>query len=275
MSFSLEELTKSLLEDWADEVLILNSSIIDEFSTPGTPDATKWTSVLSPIVVNDHLSLTGTSKVHSIATPTEPIYLYATGLTFLGCSFPTVQLWKSGTAYVHALLVSPSILSLDSRNAGGLEQTQITLTDPNVNLLILFTSTSILFYINNVLVATHTTNIPTGPFDLRIGVGSIGTFLCNGVSLGSAYGKGRVRTVTARSKPTRFPDYINVLQADAILSIITDHNLPIEDGAQIAANNIQYLVKNKIEVMAHEAPIIERWSLWRDQTAPGQVLGVR
>ena len=94
------------------------------------------------------------------------------------------------------------------------------------------------------------------------------------VTLSGSQFRARLLVVKANSG-MNFPEYIDTLQADAVLSIPEGHGLALTDGTLVVANSITYKVRTMYDIIMQNEVAVERYALYRDLTAPSQVTGVR
>lgn len=273
----LKTITAKLLDRWAGEHFVFVQPFLsDQFNYVGPPDPLKWEVywVGNPTVDGTHLQIGNGERINSLP---------AFDLTYGNLEFVASPAPSGGfTARLTNLLDQDDIrLTVDNVSNsvklwtyenGTVETTVVSFPFSTNQFLITWTKEQVQVFIDGILKITHNVYIHDLPAAVRIETGS-GVSSFDYIETFQA-GRARIRLIRGRRKPG-FPDYIELYQADAILTIVEGHGLPLSEGVQITANGITYLVKKKMDVIARGEVLLERWALYRDMTPPQAPGGLR
>lgn len=123
--------------------------------------------------------------------------------------------------------------------------------------------------------AAFTPDVPL-PIILRNDASAAPAFRIKSLDVVNAtQGKARFRFIRRASYVDRWPDYVDIEQADAVLSRPVGSFPTLYDDLQIEVGGVPYKVVKKFDVKGKGAAMVERWALFRDIYAPPQVTGVR
>lgn len=293
MAFSLTTILARLFSKWSNQpISILRpNDLFDDFSTPGPPDPTKWSIFVgAPVVAGGDLLLAGGDAVLAL-----PAYAFTYGyiewdIDLVGQTNVDLYLeirditWPASLEGIMVIITQGvSAVTFITRDAAG-STGQFTSFVPSVNTVrVTWDKGTASLYIDGNHYWTFTTNVPN-ILGLVWMSNNFQTAKISEVRVGYD-GEATVRFIDKKKldyfadSKTSLSTSGDVFQADAILSLPGNHSVPISSGCHVVIDGVDYLVKEKLEVELDaelvDEELVERWALWRDQTGPGQVTGVR
>lgn len=149
---------------------------------------------------------------------------------------------------------------------------------PNVDTdyVVVWSPTECYVLLNDTKILSVTADIPSVPLGVQLeNVGNpASSVLFDFVQWSSSMQQARIQLVRRRRGQV-FNNYIDTFQGDAILHAAEDNPISLSVGDMIIANNVTYEVKELLQPLERNSLIVNRWALYRDLTAPSQIVGVR
>lgn len=276
-------MVKKLFDKWAYQAIMEVTGYSDSFTVLGVPNPALWAIVGgAPTVTANGLEIAPADTLDSVAA-SEVLY----GQINTEIDFPIAFVDKAQVGFnitaankVELQLDAGTGIATLTCSLGGTSSTDTASFIPNtdVDFILYWNANECYVMISGKKALSVKTNIlaTQAPVQFDYAGGGVDPFYVKSIWWGEELGSARIQLVRRRRGQV-FNEYIDTFQGDAIMHIAEGNALNdvVSIGTLLKSNDITYQVKEQMQPMERGDLVVHRWALYRDLTAPSQVVGVR